>query len=149
MLQITLATVDNLQQTKKEANHKLRILRQKLVRQSIERPVEVFDLSKMEVEEDILVKDIMEELALLKSQVSAEDERFRRLVRGAGQGRPKTAEFEFACRTILATGLHVPYPYNATHIALICARTYPLAPSGCSARAAMSGKKFPTLMPIM
>ncbi len=53
VLQITLATVDKLQQTKKEANHKLRILRQKLGRQSSERPTEVFDLSEMEVEKDI------------------------------------------------------------------------------------------------
>ena len=108
MLQITLATVDKLQQTKKEANHKLRMLRQKLGRQRTEGPTELFDLSEMEVEEDILVKDIMKELELLKLKVSAEDERYRRLVRGSGQGRPKTAEFEFACRTILATGVHVP-----------------------------------------
>ncbi len=74
----------------------MRILRQKLGRQITERPTELFDLSEMEVEEDILVKDIMKELELLKLKMSSEDERFRRLVRGAGQGRPKTAEFEFA-----------------------------------------------------
>ncbi len=33
-----------------------------------------------------------------------EDERLRRLVHGQGKGRPKSAEFEFAARTILATG---------------------------------------------
>ena len=128
--------VDKLKQFKKEANHKLRILRQKLGRQSSERPTEVFDLSEMEVEEDILVKDIMKELALLKLNVSAEDEWFRRLVRGAGQGRPKTAEFEFACRTILATGLPVPNPDMATPLPFNRALTSNLPPSGCSARAA-------------
>ena len=33
-----------------------------------------------------------------------EDDRYRRLVHGSGQGRPKSAEFEFAARTIFATG---------------------------------------------
>jgi hypothetical protein len=136
VLQITLVTVDKLQRTKKEANHKLRILRQKLGRQSLQRPAEVFDLSEMEVEEDILVKDMVAELALLKSNVSAEDERYRRLVRGSGQGRPKTAEFEFACRTILATGLHVPNPDMTTPLPFNRALTSHLPPSGCSARAA-------------
>ena len=50
------------------------------------------------------VEALRAELQLLKDKQYVEDERLRRLVHGTGQGRPKSAEFEFAARTILATG---------------------------------------------
>jgi hypothetical protein len=133
--QITLATVDKLQQTKKEANHKLRILRQKLGRQTLQRPPEVFDLSEKEVE-DILVRDMVEELALLKLNVSVEDERFRRLVRGSGQGRPKRQSLnlrvgQFWQQVYPSLTLICPHPLTFNR-----AKTSHLSPSGCSARAA-------------
>ncbi len=56
------------------------------------------------------MEELREELALLKLKTSKEDERLRRLVHGSGTGRPKSAEFEFASRTILATGTHDPDP---------------------------------------
>jgi hypothetical protein len=107
---VTLATVDKLQQSKKEANHKLRNLRQKISRQNVERPSLLYDLTEINGEEDTSVEEIRDELALLKLKTSIEDELLRRLVHGSGTGRPKSAEFEFASRTILATGMHEPYP---------------------------------------
>ena len=110
MHQLTLTKVDKLQQTKKEANHKLRNLRQQISRQNVERPSLVYDLTELNGEEDISLEELREELALLKLKTSKEDERLRRLVHGSGTGRPKSAEFEFVSRTILATGTHDPDP---------------------------------------
>ncbi len=55
-------------------------------------------------EDSETVEALRAELQLLKDKQYAEDERLRRLVHGTGKGRPKSAEFEFAARTILATG---------------------------------------------
>jgi hypothetical protein len=109
--QVTLAKVDKLQQFKKEANHKLRNLRQQLARQNVDRPPILYDLTDINGEEERSLSDMREELDLLKLKTSIEDERLRRLVHGSGKGRPKSAEFEFASRTILATGVHFPNPY--------------------------------------
>ena len=111
MHQLTLTKVDKLQQTKKEANHKLRNLRQQISRQNVEQPSLVYDLTEQNGEDDISLEQLREELALIKMTISKEDERLRRLVHGSGTGRPKSAEFEFASRTILATGTHYPDPY--------------------------------------
>ncbi len=111
MHQVTLAKVDKLQQSKKEANHKLRNLRQQLARQNVGRPPVLYDLTDINGEEERSLADMREELDLLKLKASIEDERLRRLVHGSGQGRPKSAEFEFASRTILATGVQFPNPY--------------------------------------
>ncbi len=48
--------------------------------------------------------DVRRELLLLQEQVRKEDERVSRLITGSGKGRGKSLEFEFAARTILATG---------------------------------------------
>ena len=97
--------VDRLKQYKKEANHKLRNLRQKLSRQNVEVGLkEVVDMSEMEGDDDIPYEVLSQELASLKLSGATEDERLRRLVYGTGKGRPKSPEFEFAARTILASG---------------------------------------------
>ena len=58
----------------------------------------------MDGEDGETEEDILGELTLLRKRQHEEDERLRRLVHGSGTGRPKSAEFEFAARTILATG---------------------------------------------
>ncbi len=65
----------------------------------------VFNFSETEADEIIEEEEWRRELDLLRRNASIEDERLRRLVHGSGQGRPKSAEFEFAARTILATGI--------------------------------------------
>ncbi len=62
------------------------------------------DLTGAQNEDSETVEALRAELQLLKDKQYAEDERLRRLVHGTGKGRPKSAEFEFAARTILATG---------------------------------------------
>lgn len=104
--------VDKLKQCKKEANHKLRILRQRLGRQNLEPEFRVVDLSEIDGAEGNTDEEMRAELALLKGQIEVENGRFRRLIYGAGKGRPKSPEFEFAARTILATGFPHPLPHN-------------------------------------
>ncbi len=112
---MALAKIDKLKQTKKEANHKLRNLRQRIARLNDQPGFTVVDLSEIDVPEEIADEDMRAELALLQLNKALEDERLRRLVYGAGKGRPKSPVFEFAVRTILATGksqppsLHVPF----------------------------------------
>ena len=124
--------VDKLKQCKKEANHKLRILRQRLGRQNLEPEFRVVDLSEIDGAEGNTDEEMRAELALLKGQIEVENARFRRLIYGAGKGRPKSPEFEFAARTILATGFPHPLPPHTIY--------NKLAPYshrlGCSARAA-------------
>ena len=96
--------VNKLQLSKKEANHKIRILRQKLQRQSVDTPFVVVDFTGLDVEDGEHDTDVRAELAVLQERELVEDDRFRRLVHGSGKGRPKSAAFEFAARTILATG---------------------------------------------
>ena len=96
--------VDRLKQYKKEANHKLRNLRQQLSRQNVEVGLKVVDMSEMEGDDDIPYEVLSQELASLKLSGATEDERLRRLVNGTGKGRPKSPQFEFAARTILASG---------------------------------------------
>jgi hypothetical protein len=128
---ITIAKVNKLQQTRKEANHKLRILRQKLQRQNENPVVPLVDLSGVDVDEEETDNAIRVELALIKEIQNVEDERVRRLVNGSGQGRPKSPAFEFAARTILATGFTCPFTtyciYSLTYFIfqytrLFCAR---------------------------
>jgi hypothetical protein len=106
----TLAMVDRLRQNKKEANHKLRNLRQQLRRQNVAVVVTVADLSDMDVDEEMTCEELRNELDVLRERVGSEDERLRRLVYGTGKGRPKSLEFEFAARTILASGTTLTYP---------------------------------------
>ncbi len=58
----------------------------------------------MAAEDGETEEDVLGELTLLRKRQHEEDERLRRLVHGSGSGRPKSAEFEFAARTNLATG---------------------------------------------
>jgi hypothetical protein len=48
--------------------------------------------------------DIREELALMEDKRRIEEQRLTALLTGCGRGRGKSPEFEFAARTILATG---------------------------------------------
>ncbi len=106
---MALAKLDKLKQTKKEANHKLRILRQRLARLNDEPGFIVVDLSQIDKPEEKADEDMRAELAELQLNKALEVERLRRLVYGAGQGRPKSPAFEFAARTILATGNPPPH----------------------------------------
>ena len=62
------------------------------------------DFTGLENEDSESDEAVRAELKLLKERQNVEDERLRRLVHGPGKGRPKSAEFEFAALTILATG---------------------------------------------
>ena len=108
--EVTLAMVDKLKQSKKEANHKLRNLRQRLGRQNVQPAFRVVDLSEIDGPEEGTDEDMRAEVALLKAQLGVENDRLRRLVYGAGKGRPKSPEIEFAARTVLATGTPKPQP---------------------------------------
>ena len=112
---VTLAMVDKLKQSKKEANHKLRNLRQRLGRQNVQPDFRVVDLSEIDGPEEGTDEDMRAELALLKAQLGVENDRLRRLVYDAGKGRPKSPEFEFAARTILATGIPKPLPPHSIY----------------------------------
>ena len=67
-------------------------------------PIQVINFAASAGEDGETEEDVMGELTLLRKRQHEEDERLRRLVHGSGTGRPKSAEFEFAARTILATG---------------------------------------------
>ncbi len=67
-------------------------------------PIQVINFAALADEDGETEEDVMGELTLLRKRQHEEDERLRRLVHGSGTGRPKSAEFEFAARTILATG---------------------------------------------
>ncbi len=115
MHKVNLAMVDKLKQFKKEANHKLRNLRQRLGRQNVQPDFRVVDLSEIDGPEEGTDEDMRAEVALLKAQLGVENDRLRRLVYGAGKGRPKSPEFEFAARTILATGTLKPQPHQSIY----------------------------------
>jgi hypothetical protein len=99
--------VAKLEQKKVAANHKIKMLRQDLRREHAVRPKELdpVDLAEVPCEEDgSTYNDLRAELSLMQEQQRIEDERLSRLVTGIGKGRGKSPEFEFAARTILATG---------------------------------------------
>jgi hypothetical protein len=99
--------VDKLEQQKRDANHKIKMLQQQ-IRRGLDLATgnrDIVDLSEVPCEDDgTTLNDVRTELLLLQDQVRIEDDRFARLIRGAGIGRGKSLEFEFAARTILATG---------------------------------------------
>ncbi len=99
--------VGKLEQQKKEANHKIKMLRQQLRRVPDATPGSghIVDLSEVPCEEDGTTdNDVRRELVLLQKQLQEEDERVSQLITGTGKGRSKSLAFEFAARTILATG---------------------------------------------
>jgi hypothetical protein len=99
--------VDKLEEQMKVAKHRIKMLLQQLRRVEDVSPVSshVVDLSEVPREEDGTTEnDVRLELLLLQKRVQEEDERVSRLITGTGKGRGKSLEFEFAARTILATG---------------------------------------------
>jgi hypothetical protein len=103
----TKQKVDKLEQQKRDANHKIKMLQQQLRRGLDVEPgsCSMVDLSEVPCEENGTTEnDVRRELLLLQEQVRKEDERVSRLITGSGKGRGKSLEFEFAARTILATG---------------------------------------------
>ena len=56
------------------------------------------------VEDEKTANDLRGEIALMEENNRMENERLSVLLRGCGRGRGKSPEFEFAARTILATG---------------------------------------------
>ena len=99
--------MDKLEQQKRDANHKIKMLQQQ-IRRGLDLATgnrDIVDLSEVPCEDDgTTLNDVRTELLMLQDQVRIEDDRFSRLIRGAGKGRGKSLEFEFAARTILATG---------------------------------------------
>jgi hypothetical protein len=99
--------VGKLELNKSDANHKIKMLRQQLrrVQDSLPTPVGAIDLSEIPCEEDgTTMNDLRRKLKLLEDQQRCEAERLDRLITGSGKGRGKSPQFEFAARTILATG---------------------------------------------
>ena len=83
------------------------MLRQQLRRVVVVPPQPFLDVDMCEVpceETGSTYNDVRAELSLLQQRQSIEDERLSRLIKGSGKGRAKSPEFEFAARTILATG---------------------------------------------
>ena len=67
--------------------------------------MDVVDWSSVPLVEDKkTANDLRGEIALMKENNRMENERLSALLRGCGRGRGKSPEFEFAARTILATG---------------------------------------------
>ena len=97
--------VEKLKHSTKKAQHTLRIIRQQLQRRNDAPAFSVVDLSDVDVDNEEINTDLREELSVLQERQTVEDERMRRLVHGCGTGRPKSPAFEFAARTILATGI--------------------------------------------
>ena len=99
--------MDKLEQQKRDANHKIKMLQQQ-IRRGLDLATgnrDIVDLSEVPCEDDgTTLNDVRTELLMLQDQVRIEDDHFSRLIRGAGKGRGKSLEFEFAARTILATG---------------------------------------------
>jgi hypothetical protein len=104
----TLQTVvGKLERNKSDANHKIKMLRQQLRRVQDSKPLNegVLDFSEIPCEEDgTTMNDLRRKLELLEDLQRCEAERVDRLITGTGKGRGKSPEFQFAARTILATG---------------------------------------------
>ncbi len=67
--------------------------------------MDVVDWSSVPHEDDEkTMNDLRGEIALMDDNNRLENERLSALLRGCGRGRGKSPEFEFAARTILATG---------------------------------------------
>jgi hypothetical protein len=100
--------VAKLELIKRETHHKIKMLQQQLRRCSDKKESEeahVVDVSNVPHEEDGLTdNELRGELALMNDKLAEEHQRFTQLLSGCGRGRGKSPEFEFAARTILATG---------------------------------------------
>ncbi len=99
--------IKKLKQSHREANHKIKMIRQQHRRMSekLSDKVDVVDFASVPDEGDgKSANDIREELALLAEKVKEEHKRLESLLSGCGRDGGKSAEFEFAARSILATG---------------------------------------------
>jgi hypothetical protein len=99
--------IAKLEQGKRETNHKIKILRQQQRRRSDKMDIDwnVVDLSAVPHVDDLKTyNDLKAELDAMVQQRQLEEERLLKLLRGCGRGGGKSLEFEFAARTILATG---------------------------------------------
>jgi hypothetical protein len=83
------------------------MLRQQLRRvpDNMTNSYEGVDIYEIPCEEDgTTLNDLRNKLKLVEEQQRIEDERSGSLITGTGKGRGKSPQFEFAARTILATG---------------------------------------------
>jgi hypothetical protein len=63
------------------------------------------DLSNVpDVDDGKTCNDLRAEIVLMEDKAKQEDDRVSKLLLGCGRGRGKSPEFEFAARTVLATG---------------------------------------------
>ena len=101
------STIAKLEQNRIDANHKIKMLRQQQ-RRGHDIPQDVLqgvDLAEFPCEEDgTTLNEVRSQLALLQEQQQLEEMRLSQLITGSGKGKGKSLEFEFAARTILATG---------------------------------------------
>ena len=73
--------------------------------EKVSEKVDIVDISSVPDEADgKSANDIRGELAMLVEKLEREDKRLQCLLSGCGRGRGKSVEFEFAARSILATG---------------------------------------------
>ena len=96
-----------LNQSKVATKHKIKILQQQLRRNAgkLAGDQHVVDWSSVPNEEDAKTEhELRGEIALMEENNRIENDRLSELLRGCGRGRGKSREFEFAARTILATG---------------------------------------------
>ncbi len=99
--------VQKLEQSHREANHKIKMIRQQHRRMSnkLSDKDYIVDISSVPDEGDgKSANDIRAELAMLVEKMEKEHKRLECLLSGCGRGGGKSAEFEFAARSILATG---------------------------------------------
>lgn len=99
--------VKKLEQSQRETNHKIKMIRQQQRRMAdkLSDKVDVVDFASVPDEGDgKSANDIREELDSLAEKVNEEHKRLQSLLNGCGRGRGKSPEFEFAARSILATG---------------------------------------------
>ena len=99
--------VKKLEQSQRETNHKIKMIRQQQRRMAdkLSDKVDVVDFASVPDEGDgKSANDIREELDSLAEKVNEEHKRLESLLSGCGRGRGKSPEFEFAARSILATG---------------------------------------------
>ena len=73
--------------------------------EKVSEKVDIVDMSSVSDEDDgKSANDIRGELGILVEKLEREDKRLQCLLSGCGRGRGKSVEFEFAARSILATG---------------------------------------------
>ena len=91
----------------REANHKIKMIRQqhRRISDKLLEKVEDVDFGSVPDEDDgKTANDVRAELAVLAERQRKEQERLESLLRGCGRGGGKSLAFEFAARAILATG---------------------------------------------